>query len=126
ANPGPSDAQSVVLSDPLPAGTTFVSLVLPGGWTRTDTTAVGANGTITASRATLAAGSGNQTFTLVVHTAASLSGNLANTATLSSPTDPTAPTATDTDTAAPVANLTVAKDDGAATYTPGNNVSYTI
>src|SRR5436190_1587394 len=55
-NSGPSDAQSVLLTDALPAGTTFVSLSLPAGWTRTDTTAVGANGTITATLPTLVAG----------------------------------------------------------------------
>jgi uncharacterized repeat protein (TIGR01451 family) len=126
ANPGPSDAQNVVLSDALPAGTTFVSLGLPGGWSRTDTTAVGANGTITAGIGTLAAGSGAQTFTLVVHAAPSMTGNLANTATVTSPTDPTPPTSTDTDTANPQADLGVTIDDGKTSVVPGTADTYTI
>jgi uncharacterized repeat protein (TIGR01451 family) len=126
ANTGPSDAQSVVMSDPLPAGTTLVSVTVPSGWSRTDSTAAGANGTITAAASTLAAGSGPQVFTLVLHTPSAMTTNLVNTATVSSPTDPTAPTATDTDTPTPVANLTISKDDGSPTYTAGTNVSYTI
>ena len=54
---GLSDAQNVTLSDPLPANTTFVSLVGPAGWSNT-TPAVGGTGTVTSSRGSLAAGSG--------------------------------------------------------------------
>src|SRR5205085_864194 len=72
ANTGPSDAQNMVLSDALPVGTSFVSLSLPNSWTRTDSIAVGTNGTITANIATLAAGSGPPVFTLIIITASSL------------------------------------------------------
>src|SRR5207253_994227 len=78
-NAGPSDAQSLLLSDSLPAGTTFVSLALPAGWTRTDATAVGANGTVTATAPSLAAGAAAQVFTLVVHVGSGVTGNLTNT-----------------------------------------------
>ncbi|MEA2933350.1 MAG: hypothetical protein QOI56_2135, partial [Actinomycetota bacterium] len=60
-----STAQSVVLSDPVPANTTFVSLAAPGGWSCT-TPAVGSGGTVSCSRTTLTPGDGTQTFTLVV------------------------------------------------------------
>src|SRR5207302_1170515 len=113
-NSGPSDAQSLLLSDPLPAGTTFVSLALPAGWTRTDGTAVGANGTITATLPTLAAGASAQVFTLVVHVDSSVAGNLTNTATISSATaDPTPGNndGSDTDTPNPQADLSATKDD---------------
>ncbi len=43
-NSGPSTAASVMLSDPLPASATFVSLTAPGGWTCT-TPPVGGSGT---------------------------------------------------------------------------------
>src|SRR5438874_605646 len=98
---------------------TFASLVLPAGWVRTDSTAGGANGTITATLATLTAGSGTQTITLLVHTASSLTTNLSNTASLSSPSDPVTSSSTDTVTPRPRADLTILKDDGSTTYTPG-------
>ncbi len=44
-NAGPSNAATVALADTLPAGTTFVSLASPGGWSCT-TPAVGAGGTV--------------------------------------------------------------------------------
>ncbi|HLX64913.1 MAG TPA: PKD domain-containing protein [Planctomycetota bacterium] len=128
-NAGPSDAQTLTMSDPLPAGITFVSLTLPAGWARTDSTAVGANGTITATRATLAAGAAAQVFTLVVHVPSGQTGNLANTATISSTTpDSNAAnnSSTDTDTPAPLADVSIVKDDGSASFTAGSNVSYSI
>jgi uncharacterized repeat protein (TIGR01451 family) len=122
---GSADAQNAIFSDPLPAGVTFVSLSLPAGWSRTDATAGGANGTITATLATLAAGSGNQVFTLVVHAPSSMSTNLVNTATVTSPTDPTPPSSTDMDTPNPLANLSIVKT-GPGILIPGTNATYTI
>jgi uncharacterized repeat protein (TIGR01451 family) len=86
-------ANTVVLSDPLPAHTTFVSLVSAGGWACT-TPAVGAGGTITCNRASLTGADGSQSFTLVVRvdlqTPAATS--IGNTAKVSSATpDPSAP-----------------------------------
>lgn len=63
-NSGPSAAESVQLASTLPAGTTFVSLSSPGGWSAT-TPAVGAGGTINASIANLPIGSA--VFTLTVN-----------------------------------------------------------
>src|SRR5438128_140003 len=63
---------------------------------------------------------------MTIHAAASRLGNLVNTATVESPTDPTPPSRPDTDTPAPLANLTIVKDDGSSTYTAGNDVIYTI
>ena len=128
-NSGPSDAQTVLLSDPLPAGSTFVSLAVPAGWTRTDATAVGANGTITATLATLTAGAPAQVFTLIVHVNSNVVGNLSNTATISSATPDLAPannSATDTDTPAPAADLQITKTDGSASAVPGAATTYTI
>ncbi|MGH8174198.1 MAG: beta strand repeat-containing protein, partial [Rhodanobacteraceae bacterium] len=82
-NPGPDPATGVVVSDPLPVGTTFVSAIAPPGWT-TSTPAVGANGTVTFSIATLPAGA--YTFTIVAQAtaAAPIGGTLTNTATVTS------------------------------------------
>src|SRR5205807_1386249 len=126
---GPSDAQSVLLTDALPAGTTFVSLSLPAGWARTDATAVGANGTITATRPTLVAGAPAQVISVVIHVGSGFLGNLTNAATVSSATpDPTPGNnaGTDTDTPAAQADLSAIKTDGSATYTAGTDVTYTV
>ena len=85
-NIGPSDAQSVSLSDTLPAGTTFVSLATPSGWSCT-TPAVGATGAISCTATTVVAGA-TPTFTLVVHLSSSATNGsqLCNTASISAAT----------------------------------------
>lgn len=65
-------ATGVTFSDPLPTGTTFVSLTQPGGWT-CSTPAVGATGTVTCSNGTIAASS-SASFTLVVNVDSSYPG----------------------------------------------------
>ena len=81
ANNGASAASTVQLTDVLPAGTTFVSLLQNTGPVFSCTTpAVGAGGTITCSIASLAAGA-SATFALVVGTSSVFSGTLSNTAT---------------------------------------------
>jgi uncharacterized repeat protein (TIGR01451 family) len=95
---GPGAAQTVQLSDTLPANTTFVSFTTPAGWTPS-TPAVGATGTVSATRAALPADAGPQTFTLVVRVAATNAGTtLSNTATVAASNDltPTNNTATST------------------------------
>ncbi|HEX3129654.1 MAG TPA: ExeM/NucH family extracellular endonuclease [Thermoanaerobaculia bacterium] len=62
-NNGPSNAASVSLTDTLPAGTTFVSLSSPGGWSCTQPS-VGSGGTVSCSIGSL--GLGNAVFTLTV------------------------------------------------------------
>src|SRR5439155_21480552 len=84
-NNGPSAAASVALADTLPAGTTFVSLSAPAGWTAT-TPAVGGTGTVTATNPSLASGAAG-TFVLVVNVASAAVGStLTNTATVTSST----------------------------------------
>jgi uncharacterized repeat protein (TIGR01451 family) len=80
-NLGPDAANSVVLTDPLPAGTTFVSCTaVPGSCTGP---APGTDG-VTADLGTIAVGSA-ATVTIVVDVTASY-GNLVNTATATSST----------------------------------------
>jgi len=87
-NPGPSDAQSVLVSDPIPANTTFVSLAQNGGPAFTcSTPAVGGTGTVNCSIATLPAGM-SVTFTLIVKVDATTADGtvLSNTVTVTSST----------------------------------------
>ena len=82
-NAGPSDAQTVTLTDQLPPNTTFVSFAQTTGPAFTAATPpAGGAGTVTATAATLAAGA-TATFTLVVNVNAGTPLNtvLSNTAT---------------------------------------------
>jgi uncharacterized repeat protein (TIGR01451 family) len=125
-NAGPSPAASVSLSDPLPAGTTFVSLSSPAGWSCT-TPAVGAGGTVTCSNASLAVGSA--VFTLTVAIAPSTTGTISNTATVSSTTTDPNPgnnSATATTLIGSAADISVTKVDTPDPVQAGANLTYTI
>ena len=90
-NAGPSDAQNVVLTDVLPAGTSFVSLAAPPAYACTT------GATITCSIATLAPSATADTFTLVVRVSPTAPPGtvVTNTATVASTTtDPATPAAT--------------------------------
>ncbi len=127
-NAGPSNAASASLSDTLPAGTTFVSLPQPAGWSCT-TPAVGSGGTVSCTNPSLAAGSA--VFTLTVQVAAGTAGGtvLSNTATVSSATTDPSPgnnSATATTTVGASADLSVTKVDTPDPVTAGTNLTYTI
>lgn len=118
-----SAAANVSLSDPLPAGTTFMSLTSPGGWTLT-TPAVGGTGTASATIASFPANA-TAVFTLVVAVDAGIKpGIITNTATVSSTTsdiDTTNNTSTATTTvtaATPAASLQDAAMPAANTGSP--------
>ncbi len=68
------------------------------------------------------------TYTAVCAIAASATGSLSNTATVTIAGDPNAAnnSATDTDTLSPQANLGITSTDGVTTATPGGSVTYTI
>src|ERR1044072_5268650 len=82
---GPNPAADAAVSDPLPAGSTFVSLAQPAGWT-CSTPAVGATGGVSCTKTSFAAGSA--VFTLVVEIGDAVPGGtvIVNTATISSAT----------------------------------------
>ncbi len=128
---GPSDAQTVSLSDPLPAGTTFVSNTQTSGPAFSCTNpAVGANGTVTCTIATLAANA-TAVFSLTVNVpSATVSGTvLSNTATVTTTTStgeesgPAAATANTT--VATSADLSITKTGPSATLA-GQNIVYTV
>ncbi|HEX2831887.1 MAG TPA: IPTL-CTERM sorting domain-containing protein [Thermoanaerobaculia bacterium] len=88
-NDGPTAAQNVELSDPLPANTTFVSFAQDSGPVfACATPAVGSTGTVTCTIASLANAT-SATFTLTVAVNADATGTVSNTATATSTNDPT-------------------------------------
>jgi uncharacterized repeat protein (TIGR01451 family) len=82
-NPGPDPATGVVVSDPLPAGMTFVSAVPPPGWT-TSAPASGAAGTVVFSIASLPAGVASFTIVAAASSSAAIGTTITNTATVTS------------------------------------------
>jgi uncharacterized repeat protein (TIGR01451 family) len=127
-NAGASDAQTVVIADALPTGTTFVSLTQNTGPTFNPTTpSVGSGGNIVLDAATFAAGA-TATFTLVVNVGATVNGNLANTAQIASTTvDPnTANNRSTVNTAAVIPDDLQIVKSAPAKVDPGTNLTYTI
>jgi uncharacterized repeat protein (TIGR01451 family) len=128
SNAGPSAASAVTLTDPLPIGTSFVSLTSPGGWSCT-TPAVGANGTVVCDIGSLAPGAA--AFTLVVATDAALATGsvLSNSATIGSATPDSNSgndSATATTTVATSADLSVTVVDSADPVNAGTQLTYSI
>jgi uncharacterized repeat protein (TIGR01451 family) len=129
-NNGPSDAQTVTLSDPLPATTTFVSNTQNSGPAFScSNPSVGSGGTVSCSIATLAGGA-SATFTLVVHTTLSTpAGLMSNTATVSSasPSDPTPGNNTSTaSTGISLVDLAITKTPQPGPYGTGLPLTWTI
>ena len=130
-NNGPSDAQTVSLTDAVPANTTFVSFFqLTGPQFTLTLPSVGGTGTVTASLATFAAGaSASFRFIVSVNASAANLSLLSNTATGSSATtDPTPGNNADTETTTvnTEADLSITKSDSPDPVLAGNNLTYTL
>jgi len=129
-NGGPTDALAVSVNDPLPAGVTLtgtVTCVAAGAATCGTVTGTAGQTTFGTTAATIPAGAANSlTFSAPVAYASSLTTNpLVNTVTATDPASPTA-TASDSDNLATQVVLSVTKDDGSTTYTPGGTAIYTV
>ncbi len=129
-NNGPSVADDVMVSDPLPATTSYVSATTaaPGG--RCIRPAVGTSGTVSCSLGDLAVGA-KETITVIARVAANVlfSSNIRNTASVTSTTPDPAPsnnTATDVTPVETDADLVLTKTASPATVHAGDNVTYTI
>jgi uncharacterized repeat protein (TIGR01451 family) len=86
-NNGPDAATAVVMNDVLPASLLFQSITAPAGFTCT-TPAVGTNGTVNCTAATLASGA-QASFTLTVRVTNTATGTIVNNVTVTSgTTDP--------------------------------------
>jgi uncharacterized repeat protein (TIGR01451 family) len=119
ANGGPSDAANISVTDTLPAGVTLVGANGPG-WSCTGT------GSVTCTRATLAAGA-TSTITIQV-TAPDQASSVTNTASVASTTsdpDPGDNTGTATTTVTASADLSISKA-GPTTVTASGLVTYTL
>jgi uncharacterized repeat protein (TIGR01451 family) len=127
-NAGPSAAASASLTDPLPAGTTFVSLSSPAGWSCT-TPSFGAGGTVSCSMALLGPGSAGFTLTVAVDAATAAGTVITNSAQGASTTSDPNPgneTGTATTTVATSADLSVSNTYNPDPVTAGNDLAYTI
>jgi hypothetical protein len=127
ANVGPSNAVNASVSLPLPAGTTFISNTVPGGWSCTTPTA-GTNGTVSCSNASF--GVTTAPFTVVVQVGNGVAGGtvLGATATVSSATpDPVGAnnSATTTTTVLAPAAISATKTVSGPRV-PGQSITYTI
>jgi len=137
ATPGGSTTYTITASNAGPDGVTGATVAdtFPASLTCTWTCVGAGGGTCTAAGAgnindmvNLPAG-GSATYTASCTIAASATGSLVNTATVSSSITDPAPgnnSATDTDSLTPMADLAITKTDGVATATPGGSVTYTI
>ncbi|HEV8578167.1 MAG TPA: ExeM/NucH family extracellular endonuclease [Thermoanaerobaculia bacterium] len=125
SNAGPDPVTGGTVADTFPAVLTCTwTCVGAGGGTCTAAGAGNINDTVN-----LPVG-GSVTYTASCTIAASATGTLANTATVSggavNDPDPANNSATDTDTLTPQADLAVTKTDGVTTAIPGGSVTYTI
>ena len=128
-NAGPDPAADVVLSDLLPAETQFVSLSAPAGWTCA-TPAVGAGGTVTCSKPSMAVGEA-AAFSVTVRLCPEVLCGTAvvNTAAISATTvDPLTANGTSsaTTTAQAQADVAIAKSASATAVNPGGTIIYTL
>ena len=125
-NNGPGAASNVIVSDALPATTTFVSLVSPAGFTCT-TPVSGGTGTVSCTNPTFAAGA-TATFVLTVNTTVPAAIN--NTVTVTSDVEADPSDNSDTESslvALPLAaDVSVAKAVVGGPVTAGSNVTFTI
>ena len=133
ANNGTVGAAGVVITESVPASTTFNSGASTAGWFCTPSNNAGSTCTLAAG--TVSAGDGNHTVTFAVTVPNPVSAGvtqIANTATIANNgangTDPTPGDNAGSD-ATPVtgaADLSITKSDGAASVAPGGTVSYTL
>ncbi len=127
-NGGPSDAQSLTMTDVLPASLRFQSINAPG-WSCT-APPVGTSGTVTCTLATLVGSASASTITINALVASSVTSGsvISNTATVSSSTnDPATPnTSTVNTTIQTHADLAITIADAPDPVNAGSNITYTV
>ena len=127
-NNGPSFVANATVTDTLPAN------LIGATWTASYT-GLGSSGPASGAGHINAlinlAASGTATFLVTGTMVSTATGNLVNSASVTAPGGTSDPnpgnnSATDTDTAAPMADLSITKTDGSAEYFPGGTTTYTI
>jgi uncharacterized repeat protein (TIGR01451 family) len=127
ANAGPDAATVVTVTDVIPAGTTFVSLASPAGWTCA-TPSIGGNGAVSCTTSTLGVGA-TASFTLVVNVVAGDGMMISNTASVTSATidfNSGNNSATATTKVKKQADLAVTKADSPDPVVAGTDLTYDI
>jgi uncharacterized repeat protein (TIGR01451 family) len=131
SNNGPDISQPTTFNDPLPAGTTFVSILQNTGPTFVcSDPGPGNNGSVSCSIGTIgqfASGASAQ-FTLTANIDPSFNGTLSNTATITGPNADTKPnnnSATASTTVTSTADLAINKT-GPASANAGSNITYSL
>ncbi|HEY6770580.1 MAG TPA: hypothetical protein VI386_38035, partial [Candidatus Sulfotelmatobacter sp.] len=121
-NGGPGTASAVILTEGIPANTTFVSLAGPAGWTCTSVTPY------TCSIATLPTGSATITFVVKVGSTVGSGATITDSATVSTTSvDPNLAnnTATSSVTVGDSADLSITSAPSPVPVQAGNNITYT-
>jgi uncharacterized repeat protein (TIGR01451 family) len=128
-NSGASPAATSQLTDNVPAQTTFVSFIQTGGPVAgCATPSLGGTGTVTCNWASIAPGA-SATFTFIVQTSGAASGNIVNTANVTTATTDTNPannTSSSTTAIALPADLAVTKTASPGPYGTGQLITWTI
>lgn len=125
SNAGPSNAPGATVNDSFPANCTSINWTCAGAGGGT----CAASGSGNISQAVNLPVGGSVTFTAICAIAASATGPLNNTASISpGVSDPNSGnnSATDSDTLTPQANLGITKTDGVSSVNVGSNTTYTI
>jgi uncharacterized repeat protein (TIGR01451 family) len=124
-NGGPNPAINASLSDTIPAGTTFASVVAPGGWSCATPPANG-TGTVTCTNSSMAVGSA--IFTLNVNGPAG-TATVSNTASVSSASTDNTPgnnSSTAVTNVTTTADLSITKTPAPGPYGTSSPLTYTI
>jgi uncharacterized repeat protein (TIGR01451 family) len=133
SNVGNQDGAGVVLSELVPANTTFNAGASTAGWSCADGSPAGTPCALAVGPLAGGGGGGSATFAVTVaNPVAAGVGEISNTGTIADDgtngADPTPANNSSTDTTPvdAVPDLTVAKSDGGATAVPGGTVAYTL
>lgn len=132
ANVGNQNATGVTITDIVPANTTFNPAASTAGWVCVPDNNAGSTCTLTIGALAGSGGSGSATFVVVVDDPYLGGPSVSNTASIADDgtngADPNPGDNSDTDTT-PIINtpdLTISKNDGGITATPGSTIAYTL